>query len=138
MGFVGMQPVRNLVSMTTSMNETRGASCEVLKDPTAGSLPQDMPNLRHVCFGSIKCRGYERKLHSYLGEGFAGNWGLRKCHHCEIIGISNYWDYIFNILRFLDLQESSFYDNNFPLPKIASTYNHIASVLSFSPLDPRQ
>ena len=35
--------------------------------------------LRPVCFGDRKTRGNEARLHSHLGEGFSGNWGINKC-----------------------------------------------------------
>lgn len=81
MAFVGMQPARNSVSLTAMLIEMKGGPCEFLRDPHTGSLPQDMPSLWPVCFGRRKCKGYEHKLHSYLGEGFAGNWGLGKYRH---------------------------------------------------------
>jgi hypothetical protein len=36
-----------------------------------------------VAFGSRRTRGNEKRLHSYLGEGFAGDWAINKiCHMC--------------------------------------------------------
>jgi hypothetical protein len=38
--------------------------------------------LRPVAFGSRRCQGNEVRLHSHLGEGFAGNWAINKnCHY---------------------------------------------------------
>ena len=37
--------------------------------------------LRPVCFGGQKSRGNEVRLHSHLGEIFAGNYGMNKCRH---------------------------------------------------------
>ena len=37
--------------------------------------------LRPVAFGGRKCRGNEVRLHSHLGEGFAGDWAINKCRH---------------------------------------------------------
>jgi hypothetical protein len=34
-----------------------------------------------VAFGSRRCCGNEKFLHSYLGEGFAGNWAMNKVRH---------------------------------------------------------
>ncbi len=34
-----------------------------------------------VCFGGRKSRGNEVRLHSHLGEIFAGNYGMNKCRH---------------------------------------------------------
>ena len=35
--------------------------------------------LRPVCFGARKTRGNETRLHSHLGEGFSGDWGINIC-----------------------------------------------------------
>ncbi len=37
--------------------------------------------LRPIAFGSRRCRGNEVRLHSYLGEGFAGDWAINKTRH---------------------------------------------------------
>ena len=37
--FVGIEPTRDSVSVTTVLNETKGGRCEFLKDPIAGSIP---------------------------------------------------------------------------------------------------
>ena len=37
--------------------------------------------LRPVAFGGRCCRGNEYRLHSHLGEGFAGDWAINKNHH---------------------------------------------------------
>ena len=37
--------------------------------------------LHPVAFGGRRCRGYETRLHSYLGEGFAGDFAINKCRH---------------------------------------------------------
>jgi hypothetical protein len=34
-----------------------------------------------VAFGSRRTRGNERHLHSYLGEGFCGDWAMNKVRH---------------------------------------------------------
>ncbi len=34
-----------------------------------------------VTFGSHRCHGNETRLHSHLGEGFAGDWAINKNHH---------------------------------------------------------
>jgi hypothetical protein len=37
--------------------------------------------LRPVAFGGCHCRGNQIRLHSHLGEGFAGDWAINKnCH----------------------------------------------------------
>jgi hypothetical protein len=35
--------------------------------------------LHPVCFGARRTRGNESQLHSHLGEGFAGDFGINKC-----------------------------------------------------------
>ena len=37
--------------------------------------------LRPVAFGRRRCRGNETRLHSHLGEGFAGDWAINKNRH---------------------------------------------------------
>jgi len=37
--------------------------------------------LRPVCFGARRSRGNEVRLHSHLGEGFAGDYAINKCSH---------------------------------------------------------
>ena len=38
--------------------------------------------LHPVAFGSCRTRGNKKYLHTYLGEGFAGNWALNKLVTC--------------------------------------------------------
>ena len=60
--------------------EMEGGECKFLTDP-----PKDgafkIPQLKPIYGGSHECKDYETKLHSYLGEAYAGDWGLGKCHH---------------------------------------------------------
>ncbi len=37
--------------------------------------------LHPICFGARKCRGNEVRLHSHLGECFAGDYGINKVRH---------------------------------------------------------
>jgi hypothetical protein len=37
--------------------------------------------LHPVAFGSCRMRGNEKRLHSYLGEGFAGDWAINNIRH---------------------------------------------------------
>jgi hypothetical protein len=37
--------------------------------------------LHPVCFGARRSRGNEVRLHSHLGEGFAGDYAIKKCSH---------------------------------------------------------
>ena len=80
-GFVGMQSTRGYVSMLAMHREMAGGQCKLINDPPTGTVAQDVPSLEPVCFGSGKCKGYECKLHPYPVEGFAVDWGFRKCHH---------------------------------------------------------
>ena len=75
-GFVGMQPDNDIISMSAMRREMAGGSCEFMKV----GVPES-PQLRPIALGSRRCKGRERYLHSYIGEGKAGWWGLRKCHH---------------------------------------------------------
>jgi hypothetical protein len=34
-----------------------------------------------VAFGSRRTRGNEKHIHSYLGEGFCGDWAMNKVRH---------------------------------------------------------
>jgi hypothetical protein len=70
MAFVGMQPAQDSVSMTAMLNEMKRGLYKFLKDPPAGSLPQDISSRWPDCFGSRKCKGYKLKLHSW-----------KKCHY---------------------------------------------------------
>jgi hypothetical protein len=40
---------------------------------------QSQAVLHPVCFGARRTRGNESRLHSHLGEGFAGDYGINKC-----------------------------------------------------------
>jgi len=40
-----------------------------------------LATLRPVCFGGRKTKGNEVRLHSHLGEIFAGDYGMNKCRH---------------------------------------------------------
>ena len=40
---------------------------------------QSQAILHPVYFGARKTRGNETRLHSHLGEGFSGDWGINKC-----------------------------------------------------------
>ncbi len=49
-----------------------------------GFMTKDGSGILHPgAFGSCRMRGNEKRLHSYLGEGFAGDWAINKvCHMC--------------------------------------------------------
>ena len=84
-GFVCLQPADDAVSLAAMRREMAGGTCEFMRDnkKTSGQL-------RPIAFGSRRCKGYERRLHSHLGEGFAGDFGLQKCQH-YLWGIRNSW-----------------------------------------------
>jgi hypothetical protein len=42
---------------------------------------ESLATLRPVCFGGRKTKGNEVRLHSHLGEIFAGDYGMNKCRH---------------------------------------------------------
>ena len=73
-GYVALQPGDDTSSLTAMHREMRGGPCEFMSDN---------PNLylRPVAFGSRKTRGNETRLHSHLGEGYAGDWAINKCRH---------------------------------------------------------
>ncbi len=47
-----------------------------------GFMRKDGGGILHpVAFGSRRIRGNEKRLHLYLGEGFAGDWAINKIRH---------------------------------------------------------
>jgi len=47
-----------------------------------GFMTKDGGGILHpVVFGSRRTRGNKKHLHSYLGEGFAGDWAINKIRH---------------------------------------------------------
>ena len=77
MGAVVLQPASDPISMAAMMREMQGGPCEFMKQ-SLDSLEQ--PVLRPSAF-IIRYKGYEYRLHSYLGEAYAGNYGLHKFEH---------------------------------------------------------
>ena len=49
--------------------EMAGGPCEFLRDG------EESPQFRPIAFSSKRTKGYEKRLHSHLGKGFAGDWG---------------------------------------------------------------
>ena len=88
MGFVGMQPARNPISMAAMRHKMEGGKCKFLTDPPTNDV-YDIP-LKQICVGSRKCKGYKTKLYSYLSEAYAEDWGLGKYHH-YLWGCRNTW-----------------------------------------------
>ena len=81
MGFVGMQPTYDKVSIAAMARDMAGGPCKFMRDPPKDNPKIETSQLRHVCFDSRRCKGYKRNLHSYLDEGFPGDWALGKHHH---------------------------------------------------------
>ena len=74
-GVVLLQPDDHQPSLDAMRREMDGGHCEFMKDENTNL------RLRPVAFASRVARGYETKLHSHLGEGFAGDWGINKFQH---------------------------------------------------------
>ena len=83
--YVGLQSTNDRVSLEAMIREMEGGECEFMKtdNPTGSSL-------QAVCVGSCRCRGYEKRLHSYLGKTFSGDWAFKKVRH-YIWGMRNTW-----------------------------------------------
>jgi hypothetical protein len=64
--------------------------------------------LRPVAFGSRRCRGNEVRLHSHLGECFAGDWAINKNRH-YLFGTQFVWVMDCYAVRFI-----LFYNGNNP------------------------
>ena len=73
-GYCLTQPADDDASLAAMNREMVGGECEFLRDNSPLKL-------RPVAFGSRKTRGRENKLHSYLGEGFAGDWAMNRVSH---------------------------------------------------------
>jgi hypothetical protein len=59
-----------------------------------GFMTKDGGGVLHpVAFGSRRTRGNEKRLHSYLGEGFAGDWAINKVRHmcfgCRFVWVTD-------------------------------------------------
>jgi hypothetical protein len=73
-GYVLLQPGNDVASLKASQDYREGKGFTFMtKDSTAVLHP--------VCFGARKCRGNEVRLHSHLGECFAGDYGINKVRH---------------------------------------------------------
>ena len=73
-GYVATQPADDQVSFDAMKRRMDGGDFDFLKKDSKASL-------HPVAFGSRRTRGNETKLHSHLGEGFAGDWAINKCRH---------------------------------------------------------
>ena len=76
--------------MAAMIFEMAGGDYEFMIDTPKDMPNQIIPSLKPVCFGSRICKGYKTRLHSYLGEGFSGDYGLSKCSH-YLWGMRNTW-----------------------------------------------
>ena len=74
-GVVLLQPDDHQPSLDAMRREMNGGPCEFMTDENSHL------RLRPIAFASRVARGYESKLHSHLGEGFAGDWGINKFQH---------------------------------------------------------
>ena len=73
-GYVAAQPADDDHSQAAMKRCMDGGDFDFLtKDSKA--------TLHAVALGSRRCRGNEKRLHSFLGEGFAGDWAMNKCRH---------------------------------------------------------
>ena len=73
-GYVACQPGDDDESQAAMREFMRGGQCEFLKKGSKIAL-------HPIAFGSRRTRGNETRLHSYLGEGFAGDHAINKNRH---------------------------------------------------------
>lgn len=74
-GYVACQPNNDEASLAAMHSCMSGNGFDDFLTKSAIAV------LRPVSFGSRRCRNNESQLHSYLGEGFAGDWAINKCRH---------------------------------------------------------
>ena len=73
-GYVVCQPDDDEVSLALSSQFMSGNGFHFLMKTNGGVL-------HPIAFGSRRTRGNEKFLHSYLGEGFSGDWAMNKVRH---------------------------------------------------------
>ena len=73
-GFVVCQPGTDVSSEAAMVAYWSGSDFAFMTKDAKGVL-------RPVAFGGRRCRGNEVRLHSHLGEGFAGDWAINKNRH---------------------------------------------------------
>ena len=83
-------PANDAVSLAAMLREMDSGPSEFMRDPPKDDPTKNVPHIQSVCFGSQCCKGYECRLHSYLGETFAGDWSLGKCSY-YLWGTRNTW-----------------------------------------------
>eukprot|EP00956_Cyclotella_meneghiniana_P020963 scaffold37640_cov83-Cyclotella_meneghiniana.AAC.2 len=71
-GYTVCQPGSDDSSVAAMRREDLGGECEFLR-------PNAKLTLHPISFGCRRTRGNENRLHSHLGEGFAGDWAINKC-----------------------------------------------------------
>jgi hypothetical protein len=71
-GFVLLQPGNDEASVRAAQDYRAGKGFSFM---TKGSTA----TLRPICFGARKTRGNEVRLHPHLGEGFSGDYAIKKC-----------------------------------------------------------
>jgi hypothetical protein len=75
-GWCACQPGSDDASRAAMFEEMAGGECKFL-------LPNSKLTLHPIALGCRRTRGLEPRLHSYLGEGFAGNYAINKvAHYC--------------------------------------------------------
>ncbi len=73
-GYVVCQPDDDKTSLALALQFMFGNGFHFLTKTNGGVLYS-------IAFGSRRTRGNEKFLHSYLGEGFAGDWAMNKVRH---------------------------------------------------------
>jgi hypothetical protein len=73
-GFVLCQPADDDILTAMAAQFMSGNRFDFMGKENAGTL-------HPVAFGLRRTRGNEKRLHSYLGEGFAGDWAMNKVRH---------------------------------------------------------
>jgi hypothetical protein len=74
MGYALLQPEDTDEAISAMNREIAGGPCEF-------DINMSSPRLFAVAFGARRNRGYEKFLHSHLGEGFGLDWGANKNRH---------------------------------------------------------
>ncbi len=73
-GYVILQPGNDKNSLDTMECKMNGGDCKFMCKGSNVSL-------KPIAFGSFRSKDIEKFLHSYLGEGFAGDWAINKNYH---------------------------------------------------------
>ncbi len=73
-GYVPCQPADDDISTAVMTTRMKGGHFDFMTDESRAML-------HPVAFGCRRTHGNKTRLHSHLGEGFAGNWSINKCRH---------------------------------------------------------